>query len=65
MATTKRSRSTAIKPDEAWRVESDLNTLMEAEKIKCDPKRYAKCQALAKKKMMDVAKVATDMDTDD
>jgi hypothetical protein len=52
----------AFKPDEEWRAESDLHTLMEAEKIKADPKRYAKVQALAKKKMMEVAKVASDDD---
>lgn len=49
-----------IKPDEEWRVESDMSTLIEAEKIKADPKRYAKVQALAKRKMLDVAKVASD-----
>lgn len=50
----------AIKDDERWRVEGDLNTLIEAEKIRADPKRLAKAQALAKEKMMAVAKVATD-----
>lgn len=49
-----------VKEDERWRVESDLSTLMEAEKIKADPKRFAKAQALAKEKMMAVAKVASD-----
>jgi len=52
----------AIKEDERWRVESDLSTLMEAEKIKADAKRLAKVQALAKEKMMAVAKVASDTD---
>lgn len=55
----------SIKEDERWRVESDLSTLIEAEKIKADPKRLAKVQTLAKEKMMAVAKVATDTDTDD
>ena len=50
----------AIKPDEEWRAESDLHTLMEAEKIKADPKRYAKAQALAKKKMMEAAAIASE-----
>jgi hypothetical protein len=49
-----------VKEDERWRVESDLSTLMEAEKIKADPKRFARAQALAKEKMMAVAKVASD-----
>ena len=47
----------SIKDDERWRVESDLNTLIEA-----DPKRWAKVQALAKEKMMDVAKIASESD---
>lgn len=52
----------AIKPDEEWQVESDLRTLMEAEKIEKDPERMAKVRALAKKKMMEVAKVASEED---
>lgn len=51
-----------VKLDEEWRVEQDLSTLIEAEKIKADQKRYAKVQALAKRKMLDVAKVASDED---
>lgn len=50
----------SISEDERWRVERDLETLMEAEKIKTDPKRLAKAQALAKQKMMETAKVASD-----
>lgn len=60
---TKRTKSGAlanISADQHWRVESDLSTLMEAEKIKADPKRMAAAQALAKEKMMAVAKVASD-----
>ena len=49
-----------ISEDNRWRVESDLSTLMEAEKIKADSKRLAAAQALAKEKMMAVAKVAAD-----
>ena len=48
----------SIKADEEWRVESDLRTMIEAEAIKTDPKRYAKVQAMAKKRMMETAKVA-------
>lgn len=50
----------AVKSEDDWRAESDLHTLMEAEKIKKDPKRLAKAQALAKQKMMDVAAVASE-----
>jgi len=58
----KRGSTVKVSPDEEWRVESDLQTLVEAEKIKGDEKRYAKVQALAKRKMLDVAKVASDED---
>lgn len=58
----KKSNAVSIRPDEEWRAECDCNTLMEAEKIKADPKRLAKAQAYAKKRMMEVAKVATDED---
>ncbi len=54
--------SAMLKDDEKWRVESDMRTLMEAEAIKNDPKRYAKVQAMAKQKMMEVAKIASDTD---
>jgi hypothetical protein len=50
----------SIKEDQRWRYESDLSTLMEAEKIKADPKRFAMAQALAKEKMLAVAKVASE-----
>lgn len=60
----KSTRAVAIAKEDEWRVESDLNTLMEAEKIKADPKRFAKCQVMAKERMMAVAKVAADTDND-
>lgn len=47
-------------PSEDWRVESDLNTLIEAEKIEKDPKRMAKVKALAAKRMLEVAAVAAE-----
>lgn len=48
-----------------WRVESDLSTLLEAEKIEKDPKRMSKVRALAKQKMLDVAKVAAEGESGD
>lgn len=45
-----------------WRAEDDMRILIEAEKIKGDAKRLKAAQACAKKKMMDVAKVAADTD---
>ena len=56
----KKSKPVAIKVDERWRVEDDLRTLMEAEKIESDPKRMAKVRALAQEKMLAVAKVASE-----
>jgi len=47
-----------------WRVESDLNTMMEAEAIENDPKRLAAVQALAKKKMLDMAALAKESKDD-
>ncbi len=53
-------KAAVIKPDEEWRAEADLHTLMEAEKIKKDPKRMAKVRALAQNKMMEVASIASE-----
>ncbi|MBP6779529.1 MAG: hypothetical protein KA784_00090 [Aquabacterium sp.] len=50
----------SIKGEDDWQVESDLRTLIECEKIEKDPKRYAKVQALAKQRMMDMAAVASE-----
>lgn len=47
-------------PSEDWRVESDLSTLIEAERIEKDPKRMAKVQALAKQKMLETATIAAE-----
>lgn len=45
--------------DSEWRAESDLRTLVEAEKIKKDKKRFAAAQAKAKEQLMEVASVAS------
>lgn len=58
MATKRKSLSTAVADETDWRVESDLNTLLEAEKIKKDPKRMAAVSKLAKAKMLSMASVA-------
>ena len=56
-----KSKNTAMAiADEDWQVESDLRTMIECEKIEKDPKRLAKVQALAKKRMMDMAAVASE-----
>ncbi len=48
------------KGEDDWQVESDLRTMIECEKIEADPKRLAKVQALAKKRMMDFAVIAAE-----
>lgn len=54
----KKSRGVvSIKPDEEWKVEDDMRTLMCAKEIQADPKRMAKVKALARKKLETVATV--------
>lgn len=48
------------KAEDDWQAESDLRTMIECEKIEADPKRLAKVQALAKKRMMEVAAIASE-----
>lgn len=50
----------AVNDMQDWQAESDLRTLIECEKIEKDPKRYKAAKDLAKKKMMEVAAVASD-----
>lgn len=53
-----------IKPDEEWRVENDMRTLMDAKEIQNDPKRMAKVKVMARKKLESVAAVvASDTST--
>ena len=53
------NRISAARADDDWQTDSDLRTLMEAEKIEKDPKRLEKAQALAKKKLLEIASVAS------
>lgn len=55
--------SIASSSSDDWRIESDLSTLLEAEKIEKDPKRMSKVRALAKQKMLDVATIAAETST--
>lgn len=59
MATKKSSNAISLSYDNRWKVERDLDYLMEVEKIKADPKRLKAAQLLAKEKMMAVASVAS------
>lgn len=60
----RRTAGIALSADQNWRVESDLRTLMDAEEIENDPKRYAAACALAKKKMLDMATIASESEGD-
>jgi hypothetical protein len=48
MAKSKGYGAIAGNPDMKWRAESDMRTLVEAEVIKADKKRYKAAQACAK-----------------
>jgi hypothetical protein len=66
MATKKRATlGVATSMEDDWQAESDLRTLIECEKIEADPKRYAKAKELAKKRMLEVAKVAAESGSDE
>lgn len=58
-----KSGSIASSSSDDWRIESDLNTLLEAEKIEKDPKRMSKVRALARQKMLNVAAIAAEAST--
>lgn len=60
MAKKKSSGSICCMDESDWRAKSDLRTLVEAEKIKKDKKRFAAAQAKAKEQMMEVASVASE-----
>lgn len=67
MAKTKSSnRITSYAEEDAkWRAESDLRTLIEAEQIEKDPKRIKAARELAKTKMLEVAAVAAEGESED
>jgi hypothetical protein len=47
-------------PDDNWQTQRDLETMIESEAIENDPKRLKAVQALAKKKMLDMAALASE-----
>lgn len=61
MAKSKVISSNSI-DDSEWQTESDLRTLMEAEKIEKDPKRMKAAQNMAKHKLLDLAGIAAEGD---
>lgn len=65
MAKNRKMTAAVSAAEDDWQVESDLRTLCEAEKIEKDSKRMAKVTALAKKKMMDMASIASEGEKED
>lgn len=60
MAQSKKSTvpSLAPQPDEDWRAENDMRTLVEAEQIKRDPKRLARARAVARRHLANLQAAA-------
>lgn len=56
---TKRIGLNSASEDMDWKTESDLRTLMECKAIEADPKRMKAVRELAKKKMLEIAAVAS------
>lgn len=56
----KRINLASAESENDWRAESDLSTLMEAERIEKDPKRLAAAQKLAKSKLLPLAAIAAE-----
>lgn len=54
------STKSIVSADDDWQAESDLRTMMDCEAIEKDPKRLAAVQALAKKKMLGMAAIASE-----
>lgn len=50
------------KREQDWQTESDLESLLRAEQIKKDPKRFAAATKLAEKRVMENAAVASSDD---
>lgn len=48
------------KQEQKWQAERDLDYLIEAEKIRADPKRMKRAAELAKERMLAVAGVAAE-----
>lgn len=57
-----RKSNTTVLGDENWQAESDLRTLIEAEQIEKDPKRFKRAKELAKSRLLEMASIAGDTD---
>lgn len=60
----KQKANVTVSADEEWQVASDLRVLSEAREIRADAKRMAKVRALARKKLGEIASLASDHDGD-
>lgn len=60
MAKNRKMAASIAAAEDSWQVEDDLRTLARAEEIQKDPKRMAKVTALAKKKMLEMASIASE-----
>lgn len=49
----------AVVKQDSWQTEDDLRTLMRCEEIEKDPKRYKAAKDLAKKKLLEMASIAS------
>ena len=58
----RKSLSIAVPSETDWRAESDLRTLVEAEKIEKDLKRMAAVRKLAKNRLLGLASIAAEAD---
>ncbi len=64
MGKKRMSLNTAVPSETDWRTESDLSTLVEAEKIEKDPKRMAAVRKLAKSRLLGLAGIAAEGEND-
>ncbi len=60
MAKNRKMAAAIAATEDSWQVEDDLRTMARAEEIQKDSKRMAKVTALAKKKMMEMASIASE-----
>lgn len=60
MAKNRKMATAIAAATDDWQVEDDLRTLARAEEIQKDPKRMARVTELAKKKMLEMASIASE-----
>lgn len=58
MAKGKRVTTIGMSEPADWQTDNDLSILMQARKIRNDPKRFAAAKALAKTRLTEVAQIA-------